>query len=204
MKSSATWTARGMAKAIVDALQKANADNDIVGLQVGGKRVPLNQAAAKHTIGGYVQGNLFDFSEYEVTLEERDGGQEVIQGADVAAKGIKVLKTESKEKIEDGMPLTEANVGGKVDRGLKVTFLHEASGAKAYVMLNVAQNEKLVLASFDYRLQGESEWKPLFRPMADQTDNFRFAIPVPKADLDSLIGKKVELRASYTDEKNNA
>lgn len=61
-----------------------------------------------------------------------------------------------------------------------------------------------MLASFDYRLQGESEWKALFRPMSDQTDNFRFAIPVPKVDLDSLIGKKVELRASYTDEKNNA
>ncbi|MFM9414390.1 hypothetical protein ACKQTC_08420, partial [Peptococcus simiae] len=202
--SSATWTARGTANAIVDALQKANAENDIVSLKVGGQRVQLNKAAAKYTAEGYIQGDPFNYSEYEVTLEKRDGSQEVIKGADFAAKGIKVLKTETQAPIQDGMLLTQDNVGHDVREGLEVTFLQESSGAKGYLKLVIARNETLHLTSFDYRIQGTDEWKPLYQLTAqDDPTDFIYSIPVKKTDLDAMVGQKIELRTHYKDKKDN-
>ena len=203
VKTSATWTARGTANAVVDALQKAKADNDVLSVNVQSDRIKFNQYSSKYTASGYVRGEQFDFSDYKVVLEKRGNKTEVITSEQFVDKGIEVVNVKTQAVVKDGMILSDENVGGKVSNGLTVQFVHRPSGAKFELSVSILQNESLKLQSMEYRLKGNDAWKPLFTVPDDQWDEFIIKASMASDELNGITGKEIETRLTYSDKKGN-
>ena len=188
---------------MVDALQKAKADNDVLSVNVQSDRIKFNQYSSKYTASGYVRGEQFDFSDYKVVLEKRGNKTEVITSEQFVDKGIEVVNVKTQAVVKDGMILSDENVGGKVSNGLTVQFVHRPSGAKFELSVSILQNESLKLQSMEYRLKGSDAWKPLFTVPDDQWDEFIIKASMASDELNGITGKEIETRLNYSDKKGN-
>ena len=199
--TGATWTARGTANAVVNALQKARPDNDVLEMKVRGNHVEYNKLTKADGITGYVRGEKFLYKDYEVVLTKRGNKQEIIQGKDFAAKGIKVINQTTGAVIPDGMVLNEETIGGRLSNGLKLEFIHQASGSRYPIsMSGIALSERLKLQSIEYRLkEGTTDGKIFFTPPDAQWDEFVVYVKMKKEEFAEIAGKKIEVRVNYVD-----
>ncbi|WP_159428017.1 S-layer homology domain-containing protein [Peptococcus niger] len=199
--TGATWTARGTANAVVNALQKARPDNNVLEMKVRGSHVEYNKLTKADGITGYVRGEKFLYKDYEVVLTKRGNKQEIIQGKDFAAKGIKVINQTTGAVIPDGMVLNEETIGGRLSNGLKVEFIHQASGSRYPMsMSGIALSERLKLQSIEYRLkEGTTDGKIFFTPPDAQWDEFIVYVKMKKEEFAEIAGKKIEVRVNYVD-----
>ena len=198
--SGATWTGHGTANAIIDALNKANPKNNILGLEIKGDRVKFDRYAGKDKATGYDAGDPFNFSDYTIVFKKRGGQTETIKGADFAKNNIRVEQKENGKEIPDGMPLTEENIGHPLVEGLELNIVHKDSGIKKelLVLVNVAQ--KLKQKEFQYRIAGTDEWKNLYTPKPG-FDRFKFTMPVPESTFKKIANQKIEVRVILEDKK---
>lgn len=189
--SGATWTGRGTANAIIDALNKANPKNDVLGMdiKVGGDKA-----------SGYNAGDPLNFKDFSVVLKKRGGKTETIQGTDFAQKGIRVERRNDGKAITDGMLLTEENVGHPLRWGLELNFVHVPSGTKKELEIVVNMTQKLKQKEFQYRLAGTDQWENLYTPK-EGFDAFKFVVPMPKSKFDKIVGQKIEVRVILTDKQ---
>lgn len=196
--SGATWTGHGTANAIIDALNKANPKNDILGLEIKGDRVQFDRYAGKDKAMGYDAGDLFNFSDYALVLKKRGGQTETIKGEDFAKHNIRIEQKGTGKEISDGMPLTEKNIGHPLVEGLELNIVHKDSGVKKelLVLVNVAQ--KLTQKEFQYRIVGSEQWENLYTPKAG-FDSFKFTVPVPKSKFAKIAGQRIEVRVILKD-----
>ena len=199
--TGATWTARGTANAVVNALQKARPDNNVLEMKVRGSHVEYNKLTKADGITGYVRGEKFLYKDYEVVLTKRGNKQEIIQGKDFAANGIKVINQTTGAVIPDGMVLNEETIGGRLSNGLKVEFIHQASGSRYPMsMSGIALSERLKLQSIEYRLkEGTTDGKIFFTPPDAQWDEFIVYVKMKKEEFSEIAGKKIEVRVNYVD-----
>ncbi len=199
--TGATWTARGTANAVVNALQKARPDNNVLEMKVRGSHVEYNKLTKADGITGYVRGEKFLYKDYEVVLTKRGNKQEIIQGKDFAANGIKVINQTTGAVIPDGMVLNEETIGGRLSNGLKVEFIHQASGSRYPMsMSGIALSERLKLQSIEYRLkEGTTDGKIFFTPPDAQWDEFIVYVKMKKEEFAEIAGKKIEVRVNYVD-----
>lgn len=198
--SGATWTGHGTANAIIDALNKANPKNNILGLEIKGDRVKFDRYAGKDKATGYDAGDPFNFSDYTIVFKKRGGQTETIKGADFAKNNIRVEQKENGKEIPDGMPLTEENIGHPLVEGLELNIVHKDSGVKKelLVLVNVAQ--KLKQKEFQYRIAGTDKWENLYTPKPG-FDRFKFTMPVPESTFKKIANKKIEVRVILEDKK---
>lgn len=196
--SGATWTGHGTANAIIDALNKANPKNDILGLEIKGDRVQFDRYAGKDKAMGYDAGDPFNFSDYALVLKKRGGQTETIKGEDFAKHNIRIEQKGTGKEISDGMPLTEKNIGHPLVEGLELNIVHKDSGVKKelLVLVNVAQ--KLTQKEFQYRIVGSEQWENLYTPKAG-FDSFKFTVPVPKSKFAKIAGQRIEVRVILKD-----
>ncbi|MFM9414525.1 S-layer homology domain-containing protein [Peptococcus simiae] len=196
--SGATWTAHGTANAIIDALNKANPKNDVLGMDIKGDRVQFDRHAGKDKASGYNTGDPLNFKDFSVVLKKRGGKTETIQGADFAKKGIRVERKNDGKEVSDGMALTEENVGNVLGRGLQLNLVHVSSGVKKELLVLISETQKLKQKEFQYRIVGTEQWENLYTPK-EGFDAFKFVMPVPKSKFDKIVGKKIEVRVILTD-----
>lgn len=187
--TGATYTGKGTAAAIVNALEKAN------------KNVTLSDFTVMNIKTNYKEGGTFELSNLKIQVTLKNGEQREIPYNDFDKNGFKVVMTNTGNPITSDILLTEEGLGFSISRGLHMQVVH--------IQTNTVKNVPTILIAPDVidlqpknvlvRAAGATEW---IEAKVFTSNTFNQKIDLSKEQKAALSGKALEFVLIATDEKN--
>lgn len=186
--TGATQTARGTAKAIVNALDSANVQNDVFSIEL------LEEKQVKYN---YTENDNLDLSNIKVRLYKKDNSYIDVAYKDFNAYGLKVINRETNEPVSNGMTLNEETIKHSLSYGFYLSIIHENSKQVAALQTIHIKPLRVTLTPVAIEIQAEDGvW---IKPSGFNPADFNYKFHLTEEQEKTLLNKKIRFRLLVKD-----